>query len=54
MKNSTIGNVSFEGNGIIAHSTQSTPYKVTFTTNSTFANNTTGNIVLGPLMKIFS
>jgi hypothetical protein len=54
IKNSTNGNVSFEGNGILAHNTQSTPYKVTFTTNSTYANSTAGIIVLGPLLKIFS
>ena len=53
LKNSTNGNVSFEGNGIIAHSTQSNPYKVTFTTNSTSTKNMEGTIVLGPLLKIF-
>ena len=53
LKNSTNGNVSFEGNGIIAHSTQSNPYKVTFTTNSNSTKNMEGTIVLGPLLKIF-
>src|SRR6476659_4356435 len=53
LKNSTNGNVSFDGNGIIAHSTQSNPYKVTFTTNSTSTKNMEGTIVLGPLLKIF-
>ena len=53
LKNSTNGNVSFEGNGIIAHSTQSNPYKVTFTINSTSTKNMEGTIVLGPLLKIF-
>ena len=53
IKNSTNGNVNFDGNGIIAHSTQSNPYKVTFTTNSTFTKNMEGTIVLGPLLKIF-
>lgn len=53
IKNSTKGNVSFEGNGVIAHSTQSNPYKVNFTTNITSANSKANTIVLGPLLKIF-
>jgi hypothetical protein len=35
LKNVTEGSVQFNGSGILAHSTQSTPYNVTFTINAT-------------------
>ena len=53
LRNATHGTVSFEGDGIIAHSTQSNPYRVTFVINASPVNNTQGTIVLGPLLKIF-
>jgi len=35
LKNVTEGSVQFNGSGILAHSTQSNPYNVTFTINAT-------------------
>jgi hypothetical protein len=53
LKDSTNGTVAFEGNGILAHSIKSNPYKVTFIINDTATNGTYRTIVLGPLLKIF-
>jgi hypothetical protein len=53
LKNATKGTVDFEGSGVLAHSTQSNPYRVTFTINATSLNNAEGSISLGPLLKIF-
>jgi hypothetical protein len=53
LKNSTNGTVAFEGNGVLAHTTQSNSYKVTFTINDSSTNRTPGTIVLGPLSNIF-
>lgn len=53
LKNVTKGTVNFEGSGILAHSTKSNPYNVTFTINDISVNSTGGSITLGPLLKIF-
>ena len=53
LKNSTNGTVAFEGNGILAHTIKSNPYKITFIINDTATNRTPGTIILGPLLNIF-
>jgi hypothetical protein len=53
LKNATKGTVDFDGSGVLAHSAQSNPYRVTFTINATSQNNAEGSISLGPLLKIF-
>lgn len=53
LSNSTGGTVNFEGNGVLAHNTQSSPYKVTFVINSTSTNSNNNSLVLGPLLNIF-
>jgi hypothetical protein len=53
LKNATKGTVDFMGSGVLAHSTQSNPYSVTFTINATSLNNAGGSISLSPLLKIF-
>jgi hypothetical protein len=53
LKNATKGIVDFDGSGVLAHSTQSIPYRVTFTINATALNGAEGSISLGPLLKIF-
>ncbi len=53
LKNVAKGTVNFEGSGILAHSTQSNLYNVTFTLNDISENRTGGSITLGPLLKIF-
>jgi hypothetical protein len=53
LKNVTRGTVNFDGSGILAHNTQSSPYDVTFTLNDASENSTGGSITLGPLLKIF-
>jgi hypothetical protein len=53
LKDVAKGTVNFEGSGILAHSTQSNLYNVTYTLNDISENSTGGSITLGPLLKIF-